>query len=532
MRDGFFNPFKGVACLLAMLMTLGGGGSGVNGEEHSEEGGGERVLFDFESGTFAGWKVEGTAFGEKPCAVAEARSWREDRRPFGMQGQFFVKTGETRHATTPDSKLTSDEFEITHHYLKFLLAGEVHPRVRVALLVNGKETRVAYGNNAYDLRLRGWDVKEFKGQKARLLIEEGANVDSLIRVDYFHLSNTPPPEIGRFDEARRQESDVARYGEFRLLYQLPEQGFIKRSSLVFGPDGDWHLFGAVADGKWEEPNRLFHARGKDLSRRFLTVTAEAMKADSKYGEQWIREPFVTLHQGTYYCYFVGSGIPWKGWDPTNDWKKGLYGAKSTQGPYGIHLATSKDGKTWARHSAKPLFTDAAYAFTPYVTRVTNQWVMYYAGNEPATIKGHHAIIARTSEDLIHWGDRRVVFIRTATDAWPEHSFTHSPTVIQRGDYWYLLCGPMGNNNASRFHFRHLYRSHDPFHWAPVLEYGPLKGLFLEGGHSVVRDERGGWFITHDGVYAGGVWLARLDWNDRLDNPPVTLPSGAVASRIN
>ena len=86
---------------------------------------------------------------------------------------------------------------------------------------------------------------------------------------------------------------------------------------------------------------------------------------------------------------------------------------------------------------------------------------------------------------------------------------------------------MGNNNASRFHFRHVFRSDNPFGWEPALEYGPLKGLFLEGGNSMVRDEKGKWFITHDGVYAGGVWLAPLYWNDNLREPFITLPPGAA-----
>ena len=254
----------------------------------------DRLLFDFESGTFAGWTVAGKAFGDAPFAVAKAQEWREDRRPFGMQGQFFVKAGETRHEITPDSSLTSEVFEITHDYLKFLLAGEVHPRVRVVLLADGQERRVAYGNNAYDLRLRGWDVLDLRGRKARLVIEEGANVDSLIRVDYFHLSDTPPPDLGSFGDQRLQESDVVRCGEIRLLYQIEGRGFIRRSSLVFGPDKRWHLFGAVSSGKWEEATVLFHAVASALIDTFKTSRAEALKAAPDFGERWIREPLVPV----------------------------------------------------------------------------------------------------------------------------------------------------------------------------------------------------------------------------------------------
>jgi hypothetical protein len=127
-----------------------------------------------------------------------------------------------------------------------------------------------------------------------------------------------------------------------------------------------------------------------------------------------------------------------------------------------------------------------------------------------------------------WRDRKVVLTRTRTDAWPEHSFLHSPTVVRRGDWWYLLAGPVGNSNASRFHYRQLFRSKSPFDFGTVEEHGPHKGLFLEGGHSVVRDAGGKWHVTHDGVYAGGVWVAPLRWNDGQVDPAVTLPPGAAA----
>jgi hypothetical protein len=65
-------------------------------------------------------------------------------------------------------------------------------------------------------------------------------------------------------------------------------------------------------------------------------------------------------------------------------------------------------------------------------------------------------------------------------------------------------GRYGNTNQSRFHYRQLYRRRDPFRWeTPAGEHSPLKGLFLEGGATIVRGPDGTEFITHSGPWAGG-----------------------------
>lgn len=121
-----------------------------------------------------------------------------------------------------------------------------------------------------------------------------------------------------------------------------------------------------------------------------------------------------------------------------------------------------------------------------------------------------ALAAKT--DL--WGERRVVLRSESTNAWPEHAFLHSPVVWQDHGAWWLLAGPVGNMNLSRFHHRGLWRSEDPFQWATaVKERTPYNGLFLEGGAKVLRDEKGREWITHSGPWAGGVWLAPLYWRE-------------------
>jgi hypothetical protein len=179
-----------------------------------------------------------------------------------------------------------------------------------------------------------------------------------------------------------------------------------------------------------------------------------------------------------------------------------------QGVQGRFMLATGD----TRHG-QPLFSDTPFLFTPFITRVGDEWVMYYAGTEPANIHtGLHGLIARTSKDLIHWSERRCVFLGFSDVKWPEHPFVHSPFVWQHQDSWYLLCGPIGNANASRFHYRQLYRSTDPLDWGGrrPQEISELKGLFLEGG-SKIYSEQGRDYITQSGPFAGGVWIAPLNW---------------------
>jgi hypothetical protein len=473
----------------------------------------DKVLFDFESGTFQGWHVEGeNPFGEKPFRAAEVvPKWRSDRNFSGWQGTYMVIAGDTRPAQVPSGKIISQRFTITHSYLKFWFGGEVHPRVRVSLVVDGQQLRTAFGNNSYDMRLRGWDVSELRGRTGRIAIENTSGVPSLMRLDHFHFSETPPPPIGAFDESR-QESDVVRYGELKHVF-APEPGhYVAHASIVQGLDTKWHMYaqiGLLADqNKPENHKAIWHATASNLFGPW-SKAERVLVADASAGESFLWQPFVMVHEERYWMFYVGSGVPWKGWDRNNDWRAKNFGKQSTQGPYGIHLATSVDGISWKRESNLPLFTDSPFAFTPFVVPLEHGWAMYYASAEPPSIKGKHAIVARTSSDLIQWQHRRVVLIDASENTpWPERSFFHSPVVFRRGRVWYLLAGPIDDNNQARLQYRKLFRSVDPMWWDVKKD---LKGLFVDGSANLVANESATMFITHTGPHSGGVWIAPLLW---------------------
>jgi hypothetical protein len=479
----------------------------------------DRVLFDFESGTFDGWTMEGKeTFGPAPFdASAEVPQWVEHRGFTGWQGKFIVIVGDTRHGITAPGRMMSDEFAVTHRYLKFLYGGEVHPRVRVYLTVDGREVRTAYGNNSYDMRLRGWDVGEFKGRRARIVVEDTCETASLVRLDYFHLSDTPPPKVGAFDQSK-QESDLVRYGELKPLYD-PGVGLCLAShSITKGPDGRWHIFATLANTrdryKPENHREIIHLAADKLAGPWAKQPG-GLTPDAKLGEQFLWDPFVVVHDRTYYLFYVGAGNHWKGWRDCGDTPppavyqgKGMCGE---HGPFEIHLAVSRDGRRWERKGK--VVADAPFAFTPFVHRLDDRWQMFYASADPPSVYGKHAIVHRTSKDLVAWGERSVAIKDEGkTTPWPENSMVRSPVVVRRGPHWYLLAGPMDNLNQSRFHYLKVHRGDNPYRW-DFKQDGRNKGLFLEGGAKVIRDDDGKYYVTHAGLYAGGVWLAPLYWND-------------------
>ncbi|MBN2411080.1 hypothetical protein JXQ31_05255 [candidate division KSB1 bacterium] len=492
------------------------------------------ILFDFESGTLDNWTVFGQNpfYGGKPVSSDTIKTWKWDAT--GYTGKYMLASGghEGRHNNHPDGGVKSIPFKINRQFLNFYLAGELNPRVRIYLEINGEIVRQAFGNNFYDLQLRGWDLSEFRGQKAQIVIEDIHSRRSLLRVDHFYLSNTPPPSPEEWAIIpQRQLSGLVSVGEFRLLLnsnRVNKNWQIFHSSIVFGNDKKWHLFASAADisaeGKSSDKKYIVHAESKILTSENWDFTGIVFSADKKYNEDFILHPFVLYENGTFYMYYVGSGKTWSGWTDCPGGKKMPWdwGKCGDQGPYNIHLATSKDGSTWKRYGK--IITDSPFAFTPYVHQINEEWVMYYAAAEPAGITGKHAIVYSKSKDLYHWNGRGIALIDRENGAspWPEHSFILNPHVFSRGNTWYMLAGPIDNNNLSPFNCLRVFNGSDSFKWDISESH---KSIFADGG-SVFRNTDGSWYITHNNAMSGGTWIAPLYWNDGPDNKSSLLkPSG-------
>lgn len=270
------------------------------------------VLFDFESGTYDGWTLEGEAFGSKPFDVSAVARWRQDRQFRGARGRFMVIVGAARHESGPPGRMLSRPFSLDRAFLKFQFGAELRPDVRIELWVDGERVRRAYGNNSYDLIERGWNVQQYRGRRAQIMVVKATSDPALLRLDHFALSDVPPLPLDALRPQNDQEATIARPGEYRLLVSAPPGPTIGHSSLLKGHDGRWHLFGALQEGRYISGSTMLHAVADEIAGPYIVVAKDAFTADKLYNETKVREPFVLFHEGTYYLFYVGNGKDWTG----------------------------------------------------------------------------------------------------------------------------------------------------------------------------------------------------------------------------
>lgn len=281
-------------------------------------------------------------------------------------------------------------------------------------------------------------------------------------------------------------------GEFRSIYD-PKIGedrpwCINDHCFIQGPDGLWHLFGIthVEPFTWDDdPARnLAHATAERLTQSPWQKQPHALVADPAWGEVHLWAPHVIRHEGLYHM-FVCAGDP-------------------VHSRYKIHLLTSPDLWQWTRHGENPMLVDGFDARDPCILRDGDRWIMYYcATSRPEG--GNHIVACVTSRDLVHWGDRRVVY--TDEEVGTYGGPTESPFVVRRGGAYYLfICN---NDRRAGYDATDVYLSRDPFHWNMADRVGTIKAHAAE----VVRDEAGRWFVSHCGWFRNGVWLAPLEWHD-------------------
>ena len=279
-----------------------------------------------------------------------------------------------------------------------------------------------------------------------------------------------------------------RVGERRRVLDpsTPEvESYLNDHTLVRHPDGTWHLFGITAP----EPARpleevhFLHATAAELTGPW-SVHEPVIEADTAAGETHVWAPHVIEHEGRWWMFYTGG---------TDDHTR-----------YRIQLATSDDLWHWQRDASAPLFEDGFDARDPMVLRLDEQWVLYYTRTSTPE-GGHHQVAARTSSDLRHWSEPRVVF--ESPDEGTLGGPTESPFVIEvthqgrRG--WLLSICDAGLYDLTRVHL-----SGDPFGWTPeqlcfeVAEHCP----------EYVLDESGQWWISGAGWGRGGLHLRQLELN--------------------
>lgn len=166
------------------------------------------VFEDFESGTYDGWQVEGSAFGTRPREVRDIADYQGD---LGAEGTHLVNSHETRSGEDVGDgdrhtgTLLSGAFVISRSFVNFRIGGGAHPgRTCLNLMVDGAVVRTATGRNANSMHRATFDVSEFVGQRAQLqVVDAEAGGWGNIGIDEIVFSDAPC-----------QESEVAELADF------------------------------------------------------------------------------------------------------------------------------------------------------------------------------------------------------------------------------------------------------------------------------------------------------------------------------
>lgn len=292
-----------------------------------------------------------------------------------------------------------------------------------------------------------------------------------------------------------------RAGELRRIYD-PSAGekepwYVNDHCFIRDETGLWHLFGithAEPLNPMDEKD-LAHATSPSLFEGPWRKEPFALSADLEaWGEHHLWAPHVVRRDGAYHMFVCAGG--------------------ATHSEYRIHLATSQDLWTWTRHPRNPLFTDGFDARDPNLLWDGHRWLMYYTATADPE-GGHHVVACRTSQDLITWSDRHVVFLDTETGTFGGP--TESPFVVRRGRSHYLfICN---NDRRGGYDSTDVYRSDDPCRFTLADRVATLPVHAAE----VIRDVDGRWYLSHCGWARGGVYLAPLTWDDGEDDDDTSLP---------
>jgi uncharacterized protein (DUF608 family) len=153
------------------------------------------VFENWERTDYAGWTVQGDAFGAGPVTVDEVPDLMKRFGGFNALGQRFVTSYAFRASGDPDSrtgKLTSKPFTIERRYLLARVGGGNHPgQTCLNVLVDGSVIGTATGADAEPMTAYAFDLAKWQGRTATVEIVDEAsggwahvNVDAIIFSDH------------------------------------------------------------------------------------------------------------------------------------------------------------------------------------------------------------------------------------------------------------------------------------------------------------------------------------------------------------
>ena len=183
----------------------------------------EQILFDFEKDWLtSGWELEGVAFGDQPMSHSQHGSK-------GIVGKRYAASfyGHDGGVGT----VTSPEFVLGKDYLHFKVAGGSEKEILgVHLLVEGVSVYQEVGRKSNDLEWRTWDLKEYRGKKAKVqLVDQSKGGWGFISTDHFVLSElSTTPKSGPFSHA-----STLNWGDWHVSMRL-HLNESKKADVTFG----------------------------------------------------------------------------------------------------------------------------------------------------------------------------------------------------------------------------------------------------------------------------------------------------------
>lgn len=250
-------------------------------------------------------------------------------------------------------------------------------------------------------------------------------------------------------------------------------------------DGAWHLWSCVRGTHEGREGRLFYRwEGRDLLAPDWTPRGIAMRAETAAGETagGLQAPFVLREPGGSYRMFYG------------DWVR-------------ICSATSADGREFARRydasGSTGLFSEGPTSNSrdPMVLRDGDRYIAYYT----AYVNGRGSVYARTSRDLVTWGDSRVVSVGGAAGSGPWSS--ECPFVVHRpeaGMYYLFRTQRYGTDAQTT-----VYRSPDPLDFGVDDDRHRLLTLPVAAPEIIEHEGRSYIAALRPGL--DGIRIARLAW---------------------
>lgn len=378
------------------------------------------VISDFGTAGYKGWTVTGTAFGPGSTGGGAAAP----RLPI-EDALDRAAASSNAGGDAPTGTLTSPEFRIARPYISFHIAGGDYERdTCVNLLIRGKVVRSATGWRSDRLVPASWDVRSFRGQKARVQIVDAASgAWGHIRVSRIVQTDAPErlpvavePLYG--ESLRPQFHFTARQWTMdRLNPAERQEGWLNDLNGLIYYDGEYHLFAQRWAKCW------VHAISRDL--------IHWTELEPAFWEE-------TLDSG------VQSGTCVVDYQNTS----GLSPAKANPPMVAFWsrfdnrsqcLSYSLDhGRTWKFYDKNPLMDYPERDPKVFWYAPSNHWVMMlYGGNQ------YHIL---TSTNLLNWKDER----KPIRDSFECPDFFELPVDGNRQVKKWVLIQGSGNYSVGSF----------------------------------------------------------------------------------